>query len=85
MHVNGDIGALEILQPSRVVEVQVAHDYHFHVANRVARECDLGVEIHRGVIVDAGEEVVDLGADDFRVVGSCTGFKEDEAVGGVGD
>lgn len=61
--------------------MEVADDDHLDVGDGVACEGDLLVEVHAGVVVDAGEDVLDGGADDFGVVISCAGFVEDEAFG----
>lgn len=40
MHVDGDVGRLEVLEPARVVQVQMPDDDGFDVRDRVPRCCD---------------------------------------------
>jgi hypothetical protein len=56
--VDRDVRALEVLQASRVVEVQVAHDDGFDVFDGVPCLGDLRGEFVVGLVVDSGEDVV---------------------------
>jgi len=61
-------------------------DYdHLDVFNAVACLCDCGVEIHACVVVDAGEDVLDWGADEGGIVVAAAGLVEDQAFGWVSD
>jgi len=83
--VDRHVGPLEMLQPARVVEVEVTHDDGFDILDVVASLLDLGVEFVVFGVVDAGEDVVQWRAPDFGVVFSSARFEEDQAFARVLD
>ena len=85
MHINRHIRAAEILQPARMIEMQVPDDDGLDVLDVVARLGDGGGQLVLGLVADAREEVVERGAPGGRVVLSGARLEEDEAFGRVRD
>ena len=83
--VDRHIRPLEVLQPTGMVEVKVAHDDGFDVLNVMAGLLDLRLELVVFGVINAGEDVVQWRAPDFRVVFSSTGLEEDQSFGRVLD
>jgi hypothetical protein len=79
VHVDGDVGADEVLEAAGVVEVEVADDDGFDVVDGIAGGGDGGGEVVAGFVDGAWEEVGGWGGPgDVEILGAA-GFEEDEA------
>ena len=85
VHVDGHVGAFEVSESARVVQVQVAHDDGFDVFDVVAGGFDGRVELVLRFVVHARENVVDGRAPDVWVIGPGAGLEEDKTFGWVLD
>jgi hypothetical protein len=83
VHIDRHISPLEMLESAGVIKVKVAHDDGFHIFDVMAGLLDLRLELVVFGVIDAGEDVVQWGAPDFRVIFSSAGLEEDQAFGRV--
>ena len=58
VHIDRDFGVPEELEATGVVEVKMAHDDRFDIADLVARLLDLVTELMRLIVVHTGKDVV---------------------------
>ena len=85
VHVDGDFGVDEMLQSTRVVQMQMANHHRLHVLNVIAGGFDRGREFVLVVVCRAGEDVGDGGAPlDVDIFGAAR-LKEYQAGSGVVD
>lgn len=85
MDVDGHVGSLEVLQPTSMIKMQVAHDDGFHVFDVMAGLFDLGLQFMVFLVVHSGEDVVQRSAPDFGVIFSSARLEQDQPFGGVLD
>ena len=58
VHVDGHLGAHEVLQPSSMVEMKVPHDNRLHVLYVVASLCNLRLEFLVFGVIDTSKDIV---------------------------
>ena len=86
MHPNLYVCAADkLVQPTGVVEVQVADDDLLDVLDAVARGLDGGTELVLGLVSDTGKDVGQLGPPDGGVLLAAPRLPEDEPLVGVVD
>lgn len=83
VHIDRHISPLEMLESAGMIKVKMAHDDGFHIFDVMAGLLDLRLELVVFGVINAGEDVVQWRAPDFRVVFSSTGLEEDQAFGRV--
>lgn len=70
----------KLIQPARVVEMQVPDDDLLDILDLIASRFDRGAELVARLVADPCEDVRERRPPDFRVVFAAAGFPEDEAL-----
>src|SRR5205823_6626006 len=85
VHVDGNVGTAEQLQPTGMVQVQVREHDPPDVAQAVPRRADRRVQPVLVPEVGYGERLLDRGRPELREVRGGAGVEQDRARGGVVD
>lgn len=68
-----------------MVDMQMTHDYCFHILDIVACLRDLRIQLLIGAVVDSRKDVVEWSTPYRGVVLASAGLEQDEAFGGMLD